>query len=310
MITTVTLNTSIDKMYRIAAPITPGEAIRVSECRNSAGGKGLNVARVISLCGKQVLASGLAGGHNGRLLKDLLERDNIPFQFVEYQGETRSCINIITPDSKSTEFLEPGCEVAKETGEEFLKLFKKLIGKSEVITISGSLPKGLNPDIYKDMVELVKRDGKKVVLDTSGSGLLEGILGLPDMIKPNQQEMEALCSVKISDKNQMLDAAKMLHGRGISYVVVSLGKDGAVLVCRQGVYHGRPPKLKVVNTVGCGDSMVAALAIGLEQDMGPEELLKYAVAVSAANALSPETGNFKTKDLEEIYPRVIIEKVG
>ena len=101
-----------------------------------------------------------------------------------------------------------------------------------------------------------------------------------------------------------------LHDKGIEYVVVSLGKDGALLVCDQGILHGIPPKIKAVNTVGCGDSMVAAFAVAFRQGYAPRESLKYAVAVSAANALSDRTGHFEPEELERIYPGVRIQNLA
>ena len=112
MITTVTMNTSIDKAYFMDHEVQNGTVMRVSRCRNSAGGKGLNVARAVKLCGEKVQATGLAGGVNGKYLESLLEKDEVQYQFLHIAGETRCCINILDECYGSTEYLEPGCEVA------------------------------------------------------------------------------------------------------------------------------------------------------------------------------------------------------
>ena len=130
MITTVTMNTSIDKAYFMDHEVQNGTVMRVSRCRNSAGGKGLNVARAVKLCGEKVQATGLAGGFNGKYLESLLEKDEVQYQFLHIAGETRCCINILDECYGSTEYLEPGCEVAAEEEDIFLQCFPEIIQKS------------------------------------------------------------------------------------------------------------------------------------------------------------------------------------
>lgn len=306
MITTVTLNASIDKAYYMKKAIENGTVMRVSAVRNTAGGKGLNVARNIKLCGEQVLATGLVGGYNGKYLEFLLKRDEINYQFKHIQGETRSCINILDPEYSSTEYLEPGCEVSKEEEEAFLAYFPQIIRESDVVTISGSIPKGMSKDIYKRMIGQIKAAGKKVILDTSGELLECGIEAKPTMVKPNQDEIELLFQTKIESREQVIHYAEELHKKGIPYVVISLGGDGALLVCEKGIFQGKPPKVEVENTVGCGDSMVGAFAVALQRNYEPEEALRYAVSVATANAMSPNTGDFDPKNSEEIRGKIEI----
>ena len=143
MITTVTLNASIDKAYHMTEKIENGTVMRVAKTDNSAGGKGLNVARVIKLCGVDSKATGLVGGFNGQYLESLLDADGIKHEFGHIQGETRSCINILDPGYGSTEYLEGGCNVTKEEEADFLNKFPEIIKDSDVVTISGSAPKGM-----------------------------------------------------------------------------------------------------------------------------------------------------------------------
>ncbi len=309
MITTVTLNASVDKAYHMAGKIENGTVMRVAKTENSAGGKGLNVARVIKLCGSDTKATGLVGGFNGQYLESLLDADGITHEFGHVQGETRSCINILDPGYGSTEYLEGGCNVTKEEEEAFLKNFPEIIKESDVVTMSGSVPKGMGKDIYHKLIKQIKAQGKKVILDTSGDYLKEGIKGQPTMVKPNKEEIEALFHIKIENQDDVITYAKKIYEKGIPYVVISLGGDGALLVCEKGIYQGKPPKIEVCNTVGCGDSMVGAFAVAFEQQMEPEEALKYAVSVASANALSPHTGRFEPKDRDEILQKVEIIKL-
>ena len=307
MITTVTLNVSIDKAYRIKGSVESGKVIRVMECNNTAGGKGLNVSRVISLCKEEVLATGFVGGHCGALIEELLEKDSINNKFTHVKSETRSCINILDENNVSTEFLEKGYPVTEEEIECFLKDFDRIIEDSKVITISGSAPQGVPSNIYGTLINMVKLKGKKVILDASGDLLKEGIKALPTMIKPNSEEMESLLNVSINNREEVIENAIKLHSSGIELVVVSLGGDGALLVCKDGVYHGKPPKIEVVNTVGCGDSMVGAFAVAMDRGYSSIDSLKYGVSVSAANAMTLSTGSFRTEDAEDIFNKVEIE---
>ena len=308
MITTVTLNASIDKAYVMQEAIENGTVMRVKEVRNTAGGKGLNVAKIAVICGAEVLATGFAGGFNGRYLESLAAESHVATRFCHVEGETRSCINILDPKYGSTEYLEPGFSVKEEDLARFLTEFPGVIGKSTVVTMSGSAPVGIPSDIYRKMAELAKAAGAKVILATSGDYLKEGLQGRPFMIKPNEDAIEALLGIRAEDPEAVFRAASELRVKyGIPWVVISLGGNGAVLSCDEGVFHGLPPKLDPVNTVGCGDSMVGAFAVALERALSPREALRYAVAVSAAAAMSPLTGDYDPAVFEEIYPETIVE---
>nr|WP_263324379.1 1-phosphofructokinase [Neobacillus sp. Marseille-Q6967] len=305
MITTVTLNVAIDTSYVIDA-LETGEVIRVRECSKTPGGKGLNVARVVKLCGEEVIATGFVGGHSGAYVEDLLTEQEIVYDFAHTTSETRTCINVLDRDGNSTEFLEPGEPVTQEELVIFLDKFEKVMAKSDVVTISGSVPKGVDANIYSRLVRMVKEKGKKVILDTSGDLLKEGINACPTMIKPNRDEIQALLNQSVNDWDEMIAGARKLQSIGIQFVVVSLGRDGALVVTEDSIYHGKPPRLQPINTVGSGDSMVAALAVGLAREYSIEEMLRYAIAVSAANTLTLTTGSFKEEDMKEIYDQVSI----
>jgi tagatose 6-phosphate kinase len=308
MITTITLNVAIDKAY-VVDDFTKNTVTRVLKCTNTAGGKGLNVSKVAKLCGEDIIATGFVGGHAGAYVEDLLSEHNIATDFVHTKSETRSCINILASDGSSTEFLEPGAPVTEDEVNQFYEKIEHLISQSDVVTISGSVPKGVNTTIYADLITKINAQGKKVILDTSGELLAEGIKACPTLIKPNSEELEALLNIKINNRIEVIEAAKKLQSTGIEYVVVSLGGDGALLVCKEGVFHGKPPKITPVNTVGCGDSMVGAFAVALSRNLEMKEALRYAVAVSAANALTMATGSFNASDMEEILTKVSIESL-
>ncbi|WP_329886718.1 1-phosphofructokinase [Pseudoramibacter faecis] len=309
MITTVTLNASIDKAYHMDSAIVGGTVMRVARCQNSAGGKGLNVARVVKRCGEAVQATGLVGGFNGQYLESLLDLDGITHDFGRVAGETRSCINILDPKFSSTELLEPGCTVSEEAFNCYLKKFKTIIDHSQIITLSGSAPAGMPKDIYARFIKIIKDAGKTAFLDASGELLKQGIAGQakPDFVKPNRDEIQALFNVTLRSFDDVVFYAKKIYEMGIAYVVVSLGGDGSLLVCSDGVYQAVPPKIDVVNTVGCGDSMVAGFAVALKNKWAPQEALRYASAVASANALSPNTGDFKPEEQKQMIKNTMVK---
>ncbi|MDD3218041.1 MAG: 1-phosphofructokinase [Lachnospiraceae bacterium] len=309
MILTVTLNAAIDKRY-VVSGAKEGEVNRVLECTYTPGGKGLNVSKPASIAGAKVVATGFVGGHAGNYIVDNLKQFGITSEFYHLQDESRSCINIWDKEKKvQTEFLEPGFTVSEEDFTAFLEKFKKLIEEADVVAISGSVPKGLDSSAYQHLVKLVREGGKKVILDTSGELLRNGIQSNPTMVKPNIDEIRMLTGKQCDSREELIEAAIQIHKSGVEIVAISLGADGSIVVCDEGIYQAIVPKIDAVNTVGCGDSMIAGFAIGFSQGLSIEETLRKASAISAAAALREETGFFVPEDMERILPQIEIKKL-
>lgn len=309
MILTVTLNAAIDKRY-VVSGFEEGEVNRVIDCTYTPGGKGLNVSKPASIAGAKVTATGFVGGHAGAYIVDSLKDFGIKSEFYHLKDESRSCINIW--DEKmhlQTEFLEPGFTVSEEEFQGFLDKFTELIQEADVIAISGSVPKGLDGTAYQKIVSKARQAGKKVILDTSGELLRMGIEAKPTMVKPNIDEIRMLTGSHCDSRQEMLAAAEKILQSGVEIVVISLGGDGSLLVCKDGVYQAVVPKIDAVNTVGCGDSMIAGFALGFERGLSIEETLKLASAISAAAALREETGFFVKEDMERIFPEIVVKKL-
>ena len=309
MILTVTLNAAIDKRY-VVEDFKIGEVNRVKECVYTPGGKGLNVSKPASIAGAKVVATGFVGGHAGNYIEAELKPFGIESAFYHMEQESRSCINIWdTVQKKQTEFLEPGFTVAEKDFEGFVEKFRELVKDANVVAMSGSVPKGLDGTAYQKLVAIVKEAGKKVILDTSGKLLTAGIESRPTMIKPNIDEIRMLTGSQCDDLNEIIEAAEQIHANGVEVVAVSLGGDGAIVVSDEGVYRAIVPKIDAVNTVGCGDSMIAGFALGFSEGLSIADTLKKASAISAAAALREETGFFVMEDMEKIFPRVEIQKI-
>lgn len=310
MITTVTLNLSLDRAYEIKNTVKPGRVMRVETCIPSAGGKGINVARIIKLCGEDVLATGLAGGHIGALVEDLLDQQGIPHDFSYTSHETRCCINVLAEDGSSTEFLEPGEMLDDTEIAMYLKKYTRLAATSDLVVMSGSAAPGTGVDIYARLIDIAADYSVPVILDTSGDYLLYGLKAHPFLIKPNQEELEALLKAKINNDDEIIAAARTLQSMGAKNVLVSLGKRGAILVTTEGIFSGKPPVIEAVNTVGSGDSMIGAFAVSLIRGKAMAMCLSDAIAISAANAMNVKTGVFDPEDLRRIVGQVVVEQIG
>lgn len=309
MILTVTLNAAIDKRY-VVDGFRIGEVNRVKECTYVPGGKGLNVSKPAAIAGAEVTATGFVGGHAGNYIEAALKPFGIQSAFYHVEGESRSCINIWDERNYTqTEFLEPGFCLSREDFTNFLEKFKKLVEQADVVAMSGSVPRGLDEQSYPKLIKICKEAGKKVILDTSGKLLEEGIKACPAMIKPNLDEIKTLTGKDCQRLEEMMEAARQIQADGVEIVAVSLGEEGSFVVCGEGIFRAEVPKINAVNTVGCGDAMIAGFALGISAGLPMEEILRAASAISAAAALREETGFFVKEDMERILPQVQIKKL-
>lgn len=309
MILTVTLNAAIDKRY-VVEKLEPDQVCRVKECTYSAGGKGLNVSRVATIAGEEVIATGFVGGHAGGYIVEALDRLNIRNDFVHIKGESRSCINIYDETNQTqTEFLEPGVVVSEDDTKKMITKYLELIDGCSIVAISGSVPKGVDSSIYMEMIQIGKEHHKKVILDTSGKLLEESIKAKPFMIKPNINEIRMLTGQELNNQEDLVKAAIKLQESGIEVVAISCGSEGSVIACEEGIYRAIVPKIHAVNTVGCGDSMIAGFAVGFSRGLSIMDTIAFASAVSAANAMRMETGFFLKEDMEKLLPKIRVEKL-
>lgn len=289
MITTVTLNPAVDKTYSTAM-LMPGQVNRMDSVKNIAGGKGINVAKVLRQYDYPVKAMGFIGGYTGAFIETVAGKLQMQCAFTHIEGETRTSINILGGDGYVTELLEPGPTILDEELQKFLKDYEKEIEDSSLVILSGSAPDQVPANIYRELIKLAERKNKKVLLDTSGDFLKEGAMERPFMIKPNIKELEIISGRRIRGLEECKEAAMSLHKEGISHVLVSMGAKGLLYVTDGRVLYAKAPKVKAVNTVGCGDCVVAAFAMGYEQNLKSDELLKLCVGISAANATTLENG--------------------
>lgn len=306
LITTVTLNAAIDKTYYVPS-FEKGKVSRAEKVLSTAGGKGLNVARVLRQLGHaEVAATGFASGYNGQYITNRVKEAGIRAEFVEATGESRVCLNFIDGrDGSSTEVLEPGPAVGGEHLERFKAGLQRLSAESALVVFSGSLPAGLPAGLYAELIGLSRQAGADVFLDTSGEALVRGVAAKPSFIKPNEDEIVSL--LPGGDRPGLREGVASLLNRGVSSVAVTLGADGAVAGADGRFYRVRIPKIRAVNAVGSGDSFVAGYAYGRVRSWPAIECLKYAAAAGSANALSRTTGDVSASEHRRLLNEIDVE---
>ena len=307
MIATVTLNPAVDKTYT-AARMIPGQVNRIDSIKNIAGGKGINVTKVLRQYNYSVRAFGFLGGYTGKFIADYVKEIGAECCFTSVEGETRINTNILSQDGYVTELLEPGPDITQEEMGRFFADFEGNIGDCELVVFSGSAPEHIPATIYHDMIMRAKVMGKKVILDSSGEYLKRSVNACPFMVKPNLKELEVLSGRKTRNLEDIIGAALQLGGKGIPHVMVSMGAKGLLYVADRQVMYAKAPAVKAVNTVGCGDSVVASFAMAYTKDLSHELLLKYCVGISAANATTLESAVIPMGLAEEMMEKVEVKQ--
>lgn len=310
MILTVTLNPSIDISYPLEA-LALDRVNRVEAVQKTAGGKGLNVTRVLAEAGQSVVATGFIGGKLGDFVIHQLQEQGISNQFFKIKGETRNCIAVLH-EGMQTEILEAGPYIDMDEAEGFLNHMSIIAKQFDVLTFSGSLPKGLAAHYYQDLITMARAYGSKVVLDCSGAPLKAVLAGKdkPTVIKPNLEELEDLIGQPVTlDEERLISLLSQPLFEGIEWIIVSLGAQGAFAKHHNRFYRVTIPKIEVVNPVGSGDATVAGIAWALAEGDDDETLLKKANVLGMLNAQETRTGHVNMAHFDELFDRIQVEEV-
>jgi len=314
MIATVTLNPSLDLTVTVDRLVVD-DVIRMRSMRKDPGGKGINVSRVVNTLGGATIAYGFIGGHEGGVLSVLLAEEGILTSFVAVEGDTR--INVIVSERESgtqTRINAEGPRVKVEDLEKLKERLWKMGGTycaARFMVFAGSIPPGLPKTAYRDLIEDAQDRGIKAVLDTDGDALKYGVRAKPFMVKPNTYELERLVGrdLRNAGDQEIIQAAREVRDMGVEVVAVTRGGGRAVLVTGDRVLLGTPPSVKVVNSVGSGDSFIAAFLLALLHGKGFEEAFQWGLAAGAATAITPGTELLKKEDFYRLIPEAKVEEV-
>ena len=277
-IVTVTLNPAIDQTIVIPS-FAAGKVNRVQYSQSDAGGKGVNVASILSDYGHVVAVTGFLGRENTGLFEVLFARKQIDDCFVRIDGQTRVGVKIADPvRHETTDINFPGQAPARADVARLMAQLEAMDGRWFVL--AGSIPPGVDATIYRDLIVMLKDRGHRVVLDTSGDPLSYALEAVPHVVKPNIQELEAFWGEPLKTTGAILEAARALLRRGLQLVVVSMGGEGALFVSEQSVVAAHPPQVEVKSTVGAGDAMLAGIVAAQLRVMPLAQCARLATAFS------------------------------
>lgn len=310
MILTVTLNPSVDISYKMDH-LKLDRVNRVVDISKSAGGKGLNVTRVLSQLGEETAATGFIGGSLGDFIREQMKLTGVQDHFVDVSGETRNCIAVIH-DGNQTEILEAGPEITDNEAATFLEKFANSVKTVEYVAISGSQPKGLAPDFYVQLLEIAAEHQTPVLLDTSGQSLELALKSThkPFLIKPNVEELAALFDHELKTDADIMEALKEPMFEGIEWIVITLGVAGALIKHHDEVYRVQIPKVEAVNPVGSGDSVIAGFATAFSRKLQGEDLMKFGLAMGVLNAMEEKTGSVNPDKVDWCMEQMQVKKLN
>ena len=302
MIYTVTLNPSIDYIVRLDQ-VQVGSVNRMDSDDKFAGGKGINVSRVLKRLDIPNTATGFIGGFTGKFIIDTLADEEIETRFVQVAEDTR--INVKIKADQETEINGTGPNVEPAQLEELKAILSSLTAEDTVV-FAGSSAKNLGNVIYKDLIALTRKTGAQVVCDFEGQTLIDSLDYQPLLVKPNNHELGAIFGVKLESLDEIEKYARELLAKGAQNVIISMAGDGALLVTSEGAYFAKPIKGTVKNSVGAGDSMVAGFTGEFVKSKDAVESFKWGVACGTATTFSDDLAT--AEFIKETYEKVEVEK--
>ncbi|HHQ5167349.1 TPA: 1-phosphofructokinase [Staphylococcus aureus] len=300
MIYTVTFNPSID--YVIFTNDFKIDGLnRATATYKFAGGKGINVSRVLKTLDVESTALGFAGGFPGKFIADTLNNSAIQSNFIEVDEDTR--INVKLKTGQETEINAPGPHITSAQFEQLLQQIKNTTSE-DIVIVAGSVPSSIPSDAYAQIAQITAQTGAKLVVDAEKE-LAESVLSYhPLFIKPNKDELEVMFNTTVNSDEDVIKYGRLLVDKGAQSVIVSLGGDGAIYIDKEISIIAVNPQGKVVNTVGSGDSTVAGMVAGIASGLTIEKAFQQAVACGTATAFDEDLA---TRDaIEKIKSQVTI----
>ncbi|MCO4472924.1 fructose 1-phosphate kinase [Streptococcus infantarius subsp. infantarius] len=303
MIYTVTLNPSIDFIVRLDH-LELGSVNRMTGDDKFAGGKGINVSRILQRLDVDNTATGFIGGFTGRFVEDGLTAEGIKTNFVQVSEDTR--INVKIKAGEETEINGAGPKISDEKLEE-LKAILAGLSSEDTVVFAGSAPSSLGNQVYNTLIPIAKKAGAEVVCDFEGQTLLDSLNYQPLLVKPNNHELADIFGVELNGLEDIEKYAREILAKGAKNVIISMAGDGALLVTPAAAYFAKPIKGTVKNSVGAGDSMVAGFTGEYVKSGDPIEALKWGVACGTATTFSDDLAT--AEFTKETYQKVEVEKL-
>jgi 1-phosphofructokinase len=309
MIYTVTLNPAIDRTI-IVPTLNVGSVNRTISSDSYVGGKGINVSKVLKVLGAKSTALGFLGKENSQVFIDFFEEQKIDNNFNFVSGENRINIKLIERDREViTDINENGFIVTEDDIQKFTDRLVKTANEGDIVVLAGSLPKGVNTDIYKQLIQSLNKKNVKTILDASKNALMLGIEAIPYAAKPNVHELCDIVNIDANDEDSIISGGRKILDMGVKKLLISMGDKGSIYLSKEKALYANPIKVDVKNTVGAGDSMVAALTYGINKGLCDEDTLKLAAACGTAAVIKSGTEPPDADAIESISNNIKINRL-
>lgn len=306
MILTVCLSPCIDVNIEVDS-LSVGMAHKVISKRIFFTGKAINVAIGLARLQADAFATGFMYNDNGNCFEQELHREGVPYKFVWSEGRVRENYKFIDNRSMLTEVNDVSPEIGKIKQKELTELVSALSENCEAVVISGSLAKGMSPDYYAEILKKVPNGVKKVV-DSEGERLYSALTCGVDLVKPNLEELERTLKKELKTQSDMVKGCRTLLDKGAKRVLLSLGKQGALLVDEKSQYYSKSVNVAMNSTVGAGDGMVAAATLAMVSGGDSAEILRCGVAAGTAAVTSPISISFGKEKYSEILSSLTVKE--
>jgi 6-phosphofructokinase 2 len=306
-ILTLTMNPALDVSTSVDQVI-PTHKLRCEAAQIHPGGGGINVARVVTRLGGDVVALYPAGGVTGQSLKQLLDAEQVASQVLPIAGETRESLSVDERSSgREYRFVLPGPTLTQAEWQACLDALSALETTPRYLVVSGSLPPGVPDDFYARVARMAGEMGARLVVDTSGPALAAVLAQGVYLVKPSLRELCDLTGQALDSEAQWLAAARQIIQAGQAQIVaLSLGEDGALLVSADQAWRAQALKVKVASTIGAGDSFVSGLVWSLSRGDALAQAFAYGMAAGAAALMSQGTALALVQDIERLHGQVVI----
>jgi len=309
----VSANPALDRRLRLPS-LSLGEVNRAKTSLTLSGGKAAHVAMTAKALGARAVWIGFLGGATGDECEAGLKKYKIEVEAVRTESATRVNLEAVEDSGRVTEVLEPGGAVDRGERDAMLRVLDARLRcdwSGAGVVISGSLPPGVTPEFYRTMTEVARAAGSKVFIDTSGDALRDSLSARPEVAKPNRSEAEVLLGAKIGNVEQAIAGAKKMLGLGAGSVAITLGAEGLVWLPNAAdlSWIAKPPKLKPISTVGCGDATMAGIAYSALSDMDAEDAVRLAAACGAAMCVTELGAQISEKDVQSMLSRIEVRSV-
>ncbi|USH01049.1 1-phosphofructokinase [Grimontia kaedaensis] len=307
-VVTVTLNPALDMTGGIAE-LKAGAVNLIQSSNLNPGGKGINVAKVLAELGAEVTVTGFLGDENQVPFKHLFEQKNIHDAFIRVAGASRTNVKLVEEPGRVTDLNFPGIAVSEDAVQKLERVLHTLAETHDVFVIAGSLPSGISTEKLTSWITVLREQGKKVFFDSSNAALAAGLKASPWLVKPNDEELSHWAGRHLSKESELLETGNTLGQTGINNVVISRGSEG-VLWLKDGVWFAsKPPKIKVVSTVGAGDTLVAGMCWAQLNQWDRETSLSFATALSALAVTQVNVGVEDITQVEAFQRQVTVKLI-